>query len=315
MAGCTNDNLISASAADRLIAAHDGDVALLFLYIQRSGCRDMEKAAAALCRTLSEMDAAYEKLQRMGLLSGQSAVGTDEKTVPGKNLLPEDELPEYRTSDIVNRQDSVFADIVSEAQKALGHVLSTPDLKKLFGIYDYLKLPPDVIMLLLNYCVGASRGRDGMGRLPSMRFIEKEAYNWVNREILTHEQAEDYINRSQLRRDETAKVARELGIFGRKLTSTENNYINSWLDMGFSLDVIALAYDRTVTNTGALKWAYMNKILLSWKEKGFFTVSEIEEKDSRHRPANKPSGQDKPIDFSDVEKLEKLLNNKQGRDG
>lgn len=305
MSGCTNDNLISVSAADRLIAAHDGDVALLYLYMQRSGCRDVEKAAAALCRTRSEMDAAYEKLRRMGLLSDRVETASPAGTAVPKKLPPEDELPEYRTSDIVDRQDSVFADIVSEAQKVLGHVLSTPDLKKLFGIYDYLKLPPEVIMLLLNHCVDVSRGRDGMGRLPSMRFIEKEAYNWANREILTMEQAEEYISRSQLRRDEAAAVSRELGIFGRKLTSTESNYIHSWLDMGFPLEVIAHAYDRTITNTGALKWAYMNRILLSWKEKGLFSVSEIEEKDSRRKSAGPAvsAGKDKPIDMKELEKM------------
>lgn len=307
MAGCTNDKLISASAAERLIAAHDGDVALLYLYIQHSGCRDMEKAAAALCRTLGEMDAAYEKLQRMGLLSGSGDPAPAQESGALKKLPPEDELPEYSTPDIVNRQDGVFADIVSEAQKVLGHVLSTPDLKKLFGIYDYLKLPGDVIMLLLNHCVNVSRGKDGMGRLPSMRFIEKEAFNWANREILTHEQAEDYISRSQLRRDETAALAREFGISGRKLTATESNYINSWLDMGFSHDVITLAYDRTVTNTGALKWAYMNRILLSWKEKGLFTVSAIEEKDGRRRSVSAAATGSGSPDFSD---LEKLLNNR-----
>lgn len=305
MSGCTNDNLISVSAADRLIAAHDGDVALLFLYIQRSGCRDMEKAAAALCRTRSEMDAAYEKLRRMGLLFDRVGSASPAGTAAPKKPLPEDELPEYRSSDIVDRQDKVFADIVSEAQKVLGHVLSTPDLKKLFGIYDYLRLPPEVIMLLLNHCVSSSRGKGGTGRLPSMRSIEKEAYSWANREILTMEQAEDYISRCQLRRDEAAAVARELGIAGREPGTTESNYIHSWLDMGFSPEVIAHAYDRTITNTGALKWAYMNRILLNWKEKGLFSVSEIEEKDSRRKPAAPaaPAGKDKPIDMNELEKM------------
>ena len=306
MAGCTNDNLISVSAADRLITAHDGDVALLFLYIQRSGCRNMEKAADVLCRTRSEMDAAYEKLQRMGLLPDeQNAAPTRRDTV--QKFSPDNELPEYRSEDIINRsrEDPAFSAVVKEAQKVLGHALSSPDLKKLFGIYDYLALPPDVIMLLLNHCVDVSRGRDGMGRLPSMRFIEKEAYNWANREILTMERAEEYISRSQLRRDEAAAVSRELGIFGRKLTSTESNYIHSWLDMGFPLEVIAHAYDRTVTNTGALKWPYMNRILLSWKEKGLFSVSEIEEKDSRRKSAGPAvsAGKDKPIDMKELEKM------------
>ena len=69
MQSAKDDNLIGASAADRLIAAHDGDVALLYLYIRRSGAADTEGAARALCRTLGEMEAALEKLGRMGLLA------------------------------------------------------------------------------------------------------------------------------------------------------------------------------------------------------------------------------------------------------
>lgn len=38
-----------------------------------------------------------------------------------------------------------------------------------------------------------------------------------------------------------------LGITGRQLTPTETRYINSWLDMGFDIDTLLEAYDRTVT--------------------------------------------------------------------
>ncbi|MGC8000446.1 hypothetical protein, partial [Salmonella enterica] len=53
----------NSTAADRLIAAHDGDVALLYIFVRRTGCRDLEKAAGALCRTLQDLRAAEEKLR------------------------------------------------------------------------------------------------------------------------------------------------------------------------------------------------------------------------------------------------------------
>ena len=76
-----------------------------------------------------------------------------------------------------------------------------------------------------------------------------------------------------------------MGIRGRALTPTESKYIVSWFDMGFDNEAILIAYDRTVTNTGSLKWSYMNKILLSWHEKGIHTEADILEKDSRPTPA------------------------------
>ena len=60
-------NFIPAQTADRLIAAHDGDVALLYLYRLRTGETDCERAARDLCRTLREIEAADEKLRRLGL--------------------------------------------------------------------------------------------------------------------------------------------------------------------------------------------------------------------------------------------------------
>lgn len=289
MQGITDDKFISAADADRLIAAHDGDVALLYLYIRRSGNADTEGAARALCRTLGEMEAALEKLSRMGLLPELPA------KEGARKLPPADELPEYRASDIVSRDDPAFTALMREAGQVLGHALSTVELKKLFGIYDYLALPPEVIMVLLHHCVSVSNGR-----LPTMRFIEKEAFDWANDEIRTLEQAEHFIEKRRQRREQSALVARELGITGRELTATEKRYIASWLELGYTPELIAMAYDRTVTNTGALKWGYMNKIIQSWHEKGLFTAEDIEAKDSR-RAARSPKAAEKPRD------LDKLL--------
>lgn len=287
---CPMDNF----TADQLIAAHDGDVALLYIYLLRTGSDDPELAARALCRTLGEVSAAYEKLQRMGLLPGGSAAGAGQEASP-RRPEPAEELPEYETEDLVRRakEDTGFAAVVQEAQKVLGHVLSSSDLKRLFGIYDYLALPPEVILMLLNHCVSTSRNRR-----PSMRYIEKEAYVWANREILSLEQAEEYIRRSRERQEDIGRVKEALNIRGRELTATEGKYIAAWLDMGFGEDCLSIAYDRTVTNTGALKWGYMNKILLSWHEKGIHTPAEVQEKDGRRKsapPVKAPA--DKPIDM------------------
>lgn len=281
------------SIAEALIAAHDGDVALLYIYLCCRGGEDLERAARELCRTMGEISAAWEKLQRMGLLPGERAF--QDRPVPAPKPAPAEELPEYETEDLVrrSREDAGFSAIVTEAQKVLGHVLSSSDLKRLFGIYDYLALPPEVILMLLNHCVSISQGRR-----PSMRFIEKEAYVWANREIMSLEQAEEYIRSSRRRREDMGRIKESLGIRGRELTATEQKYISSWLDMGFGEECISIAYDRTVTNTGALKWNYMNKILLSWHEKGIHNAAQLEEKEGRRKTApTRTNTPDKPIDM------------------
>lgn len=278
---------IPASEAGQIIGAHDGDVALLWLCLKSAPGTTVEDAARRLCRTKAEMEAALEKLQRMGLEKRQAApVPTETETTPGPvqaeppviKMPPADELPQYASRDLVarSREDPRFEALVYEAKRALGHALSTTDLKKLFGLYDYLALPPEIIMMLLNYCIKTSRD----GNPPSMSRIEKEGYVWANREILTLEQAEEYITNAERAREDTGRMARLLGITGRNLSPTEKKYIGAWLELGFDDELIEIALDRTVTNTGALKWGYMNSILQSWHKKGVHTPADVRDKDT-----------------------------------
>ena len=142
-------NSIPHSTADKLIAAHDGDVALLYIWLDLNGGFDADRAARELCRTEAEIKNAHEKLLRMGL-SRPAAKPEQEIKLP-----PAEELPEYTSADIVRRskEDSGFQAVIAQAQHKLGRVLSTADLKTLFGIYDYLALPADVIFMLIGYCI------------------------------------------------------------------------------------------------------------------------------------------------------------------
>ncbi len=292
---------ISADAMEKIIQAHDGDMALLWLYLQKNPSGSLENAARTLCRTMSEIAAAEEKLERLDL---SCSAGSEEKKSAGKisgyekKLPPEDELPDYRISDLVSRsqEDSKFAALVTEAQRALGRILSTSDMKKLFGLYDYLALPPEVIMMLLNYCVSSA----GTGNSISMRQVEKEGYVWSNKAISTLEQAEEYIATRQKRSEELIRAAQVLGIRGRPLSQTESKFLSSWLDMGFDDVMLEMAYDRTLTNTGGLKWGYMNGILKNWHEKNLYTPEDVKLKDTK-------TGQKKVRTGENPQNLEKLL--------
>ena len=294
-------NFPDPAARDKLIAAHDGDTALLWLWLCRSGVYNGDRAAEELCRTLGEMDRAYEKLCRMGLYP----ITPDREETPSS---PAEELPQYTVNDVLRRssEDGSFKAVLQEAERVLGRSLSSPDMKILFGIYDYLALPTEVIFVLLNYCTELYRQKYGPGRLPSMRSIEKEAYSWANNEILTLEQAEEFIEESRSRRSRAEEIKAALGIRGRELTPTERKYVFSWLDMGFSVDALSVAYDRTVTNTGSLKWNYMNKIVSSWHQKGIHTVQEIEEKDRRTPTPSKNTEPNAPASQAELARLRSI---------
>ena len=302
----TAEKNISRQALGKLIAAHDGDVALLYLHWLQSGSLDTEQAASALCRTMREITAAEEKLRRMGLLtdSGQAA---PPQADPGAPADPPEVLPQYLAADLTrrSREDPAFSAILAEGTRVIGHSLSSNDMRVLFGIYDYLGFPAEVIFMLLSDCAEQFAERYGTSRRPSAKAIEKLAYEWARQEILTLEQAESYIDARRERRGEIGRIKILLNIYGRELTATEEKYISSWLDMGFHEEAIAIAYDRTLTKTNALKWPYMNKILLSWHEKGLHTAKEIEEKDTRRTPAPRGStaGEQKPVDMDALRRI------------
>ena len=265
---------VPAATADALLSLRDGDCALLYLYILRSGgTLDEKQAARDLGRAEEAVRAAAEALGRAGLL----------RRGDGRALPPADELPEYSVRDILVRSegDPSFRALVAEAQRVLGHALSGADLKTLFGVYDRLGMPGDVIMLMINHVAAQLRRRYGEGRLPTMHAVEKEAFRWANREIFTAEQAESYMAEADRREQEEDKLRRLLQISDRRPTKTERDYMDAWLAMGYGCDALALAYDRTVVRTGRLNWSYMDKIVRSWYEKGLFTPEEIEKGDAR----------------------------------
>jgi hypothetical protein len=295
---------LAAGDADKLLAEADGSCALLYLYILRNGAgRSRRDAARALRISEADIEKAAARLRALGLLSLDG----------GRLPPPDDEMPEYMAEDIVRRagEDVGFKDILTETERVMGHTLSGADMKTLFGIYDHLGLPQEVIMELLTFCVEEYRAKYGPGRVPTMRFVEKEAYVWANREIMTLDAADAYLRTRHDLRDTTAGVQRILGIRDRELTATERRYIEEWLALGFPPESVEMAYDRTMTNTGQLKWNYMNKIMLSWDGKGLHTPEEIEAGDRPARAAHAPAAR-KEGELERMKKIYDKVRNGQG---
>ncbi len=304
MADKERENLISAAAADALIAAHDGDMALLCLFLSRHPGADDETAAAVLCRTRGEIAAAREKLGR--ILNTESAPGA--RTA----LYPEEEPVQYGKEEIARRaeREKAFGALCDELARILGTIPSQAYLNALLDAYDHLGMPPEVILLLLHYCDEEARRRWGSSRRPSAKFISEEAYAWARREILTLELAEEHIARRAKQREDKQCILAMLGIRGREPSPSENKYMDAWLEMGFPDETIALALDRTLTNTGALKWAYLNGILKKWHAAGLHEAEEVERAEGKRRASSGAAGA--PLPEADQKDLERILNKLKG---
>lgn len=268
---------ISSEAVDKLISGGSGDAALLYLCIlSGGGIFSREAAARAIHRTPQQVDAAMSVLARLGLVKGEVQPA----------LQQADELPEYTAADI-NRElenGTAFKELSREVQAVLCKMLSSDDLVKLFGIYDYLGLPAEVILLLVNHCAQECAARYGASRRPTMRYVEKAAYQWEKEGLFTLEAAEAYLARCHAIDSKAAAFAAAMQIKGRALTVSERRYIEEWISMGFTPEAVGEAYDRTVLKTGKLAWGYMNSIMKSWHSKGLHTPDEIAAGDRKSTP-------------------------------
>jgi hypothetical protein len=75
--------------------------------------------------------------------------------------------------------------LVEQCKLLLARELQGSDVAALVSIHDWVGLPPDVILMAVEHCASQ--------RKTDMRSIERQCIAWVDRGIVTHEQADAFI--------------------------------------------------------------------------------------------------------------------------
>ena len=271
------ENLVlSGAVAARLIASGDGDAALLYLaLLRRQGDASPEALAVDLRWPSDRFQRAEGALLSLGLLGGHRPAAADLEP-------PARERPDYTRDDVTSllERDNRFSGLTAEVERKLGKRLSTADLQILVGLYDYLGLPAEVIFLLVNHCAERISTLYGSGRRPTLRQIEKEGYRWAKLELMDLDRASAYLKQYAARQGQIPRLMSMLGLGDRRPSPSEEKYLLSWLEMGFSPEAIELAYDKTILKCRELKWSYLNGILRHWHEKGLHSLQEVQEGDA-----------------------------------
>lgn len=267
------------AAADKLLQLGQGDPSLLFLALLRHG-GELERSRGALGWSQGRLEAAYGALQSVGLV-GEAPVLTGGRA-------GEERAPEYNTADVTAALtgDPAFALLQREMEKTLGILLSPADLKTLYTVYDYLALPPEVILMLTSWCVEETERKYGQGRRPRMSVLKKEAFRWHDRGVDTLSAAEEFLQSQKGLAQRERALLPQLGIRDRSPLDKEREYIAAWVDMGFDDETIVLAYQKTLLKKQAMSWPYMNSILKNWHAKGLHRVDEVQRGDT---PAQRPN--------------------------
>lgn len=205
--------------------------------------------------------------------SGEMVPAVKKRAVikPQKALLP---------TEIAERIESSaeIAFLFASAESCLKRVLTFDDQRTILWFYDHLGMSADIITMLIAYCCSIER--------TSMAYIEKIAADWHENNITTHEQAENEILLMQKKFTFEGRVQSRLKLQS-KLTASQKKYIGDWALWDMDIDMVELAYDKTVDATGKPAFGYMNKILQKWHENGIDSVKAASEFDERTRPAPK----------------------------
>ncbi len=262
--------------ADEHIKLADAAALKLIIYLlsDESECFDSEVVCKKLGITNDGLSDALLFWKERGVISESSAE-------PQQNADIKAPLPDYGKQAVrvwhrgysakeiaeILDNDAATKELFHEAERTLGRTLKHADHEMLISLKDYCGFMPPAIILILEYC----RDNDKT----SARYIETVARDFADRGMTDFLDIDAEIKRRSEIQSFELKVAADFGLDTR-LTKKQSQFILSWQDMGFDLNMISLARERCVDSTNKLSFPYINSILKSWSDKKIFTPEAAE---------------------------------------
>lgn len=182
------------------------------------------------------------------------------------------EIPKPTVDQIVARvnESPEIKVMYTEAQARLGRTIGFADQSSLLMMHDQYGLPVEVIIMIIEYAVSQGKG--------SISYITKIGKDWSEKEIDTFEKAEERIKELSACQGLWIKFKDYTGIKTPKPTSKQSEYLLRWnIQLGYSIDMICLAYEEMADHTDKISFAYMDRIITNWYEQGIKTKQQVEQ--------------------------------------
>lgn len=292
---------------ERLMPSANGAYVKVYLMALALGVKSEEMSTAEMAGKLNLLESdvvnALEYWNKLGALKysrEQVSFGSDVSEVQESKPQKKD-MEEIRGAMTENPE---LADLCTLSQEILGKTLRNKDIETLYWFYDELGLSPEVITMLLEYCVSKDKR--------NMNYIEKVAISWHENGIVTIDAADRFINNEKEKSGYFYSLRKLFGIDNRSLSKTEETYLKSWRDdLGMDENMVGLAYEYCIMQTSKLSFPYMNSIIKRWNELGIHTVPEAERDHEDFKTKSKQNNLDvyNDDDFNYAE-LEKIMQDK-----
>ena len=288
---------------------------------------DVQYIAKRLGLTPSQVEDCLEYWQQAGLFrpsadgpaacSASSPAHSSQPSQPASTLSEniangEQKIPTVRARNKMSpsqisemcKQDPSIPWLLEELQQRLARPLSPAETEAVAYLYSYFHLTPDYILMAVEYCKCIGK--------TSMRYIERLITGWVDQGIDTHDKAEAHILQLSRRASNEGLIKSLFGISQRELSKKEKDFIECWFqEYGFDADLIKLAYDRTVDNTGKVAFPYLNKILSQWHQQGIHTKEQALAEMERRGAA--PNGGETDAPSYDLEAIQTIMERNSNR--
>lgn len=314
--------------ADNFLKLATGEQIKVLLYILRCSGRDCTDEEIAVNTGISPQQAADAVMfwQQVNVLSPESssaaAAVNDIMSAPtalpnSSSAAPQpqkaDVSAEAKENLITRRKQNMTPSEISQlmkdsadiselfktAESCLGTLTHTQQ-NSLIWMYTYLGLKKEVIITLLAYCVSIEK--------TNVSYIEKIACDWSENEINSLNAAQEEVSRMASSREYTVQIMRAFEM-KRRPTAKQLEIIAQWKSIGFSIELIHYAYEKTIEQIDKLSFEYINKILLSWRDSGYTTVKQVKDAESDYRKKKKSDGKGGSGDDFDVDKYKIFINN------
>ncbi len=192
----------------------------------------------------------------------------------------EERVSGYRTGElaqVLEQRDELRA-FVDEAQRVFGKTFNTYDTQIVVGIVDRLGLETQAVLTILAYAKSVGKS--------TLRYCEKFAMALYDEGYTTAEEIMHRIAQIEKSKELEGEIRTLFGMGSRALTKSEKTLFSKWSDTyGYGIDIIRLAYDRTVDNIHEPSPKYLNAILEKWHAEGLHTEADILEHEKGSKKA------------------------------
>lgn len=246
-----------AAQLDKNMTAEDVEDSLSF-WEQVGVICPSETAAAPLARVTAPVEIARPKAPTPAAKPQISSEKAVERAV---KMLSSAEIAEK----VKNSQNIAF--LLSGAETVFGKPLNNTEQRTLIWLCEYYSMGSDILLMLIEFCKSINKTNIG--------YVERIAVSWYEKDITTHERADAEIKRLQIYSSLEGRIKTRLEL-NRALTPKEKEIVGEWAASGVTIELVELAYERTVQATGKAAFPYMKKIIENWLANNIRTPADAE---------------------------------------